>query len=117
MIEKRLPCPFTRQCFPFTSFEDGHFDAIYCIDLIAELPEELHRLALSELARLLTLDGKLVISSELENGAKQRFESLVQTEFVIEKRICSYENYFYKLFCKERCNHLILVAKKKRLSI
>ena len=118
VVPKELGVKFVQECFPYTSLPDDYFDVVYCIDLIAELPENLYRLALSELARIMKREGKLVVSSEMDtktNEACRYFRSLVRTEFVIEKEEASYLPFRKLLFGDAACTHLTLVASKKSL--
>lgn len=120
IVPKNLGVKFVQECFPYTSLPDGYFDVVFCIDLIAELPENLYRLALSELARILKPDGKLVISSEMDRktrGASSYFCSLVRTEFMIKEEYPKYRNFLERLLFRDSCSHLIVVADKKRLGV
>lgn len=119
-VPKNVGTKFVQEFFPYTTLPDSYFDVAFCIDLIAELPESLYRLALSELSRILKPDGVLVISTELDTktrGASGYFCALVETEFKIQEEHPKYRNFLKKLLFRDSCQHLTLVAEKKRVSI
>ena len=123
-LEKQ-PVETKRQCFPYLDFKDRSFDTIICTDVIAELDPELHRLALSEIARLLKPDGWLVVSSPLDCrtvAPGDRFKALVATEFkIIEEsgRHLRFGSFVEKitevLLGDGGMTHLTLLAQKKAL--
>lgn len=75
--------------FPFLdNFVDEGFDLFICTDVLAELPRALHRLALSELSRLIHREGCGLISTAIDiysEDALECFFSLLSTEFDIEQ--------------------------------
>lgn len=91
---KRLPLPnLVQACFPYTKLEDNTYDLIVAANLIAELPEPLHRLALSEIARLLVPNGTALLSTPIDiysDDALPRFLALVETELEITHLIPSH---------------------------
>ncbi|MCP5469960.1 MAG: hypothetical protein H7A36_05595 [Chlamydiales bacterium] len=113
------------EVFPFTSLPDGEFEAIACLDVIAELDTELYRLALSELARLLQPEGWLVCSTSLDTQTLEpaaHFKALIETEFVVKKIVKRYLRFgrFFErateiFFKNSGCSYVTLVAQKKRL--
>ena len=86
---------------PYTKLEDNAYALVLATDLIAYLPETEHRLLISELARLIKLDGTLVISSPIDidsEDAASRFLSLIHTEFNIEEIIPSHHALWIRLW-------------------
>lgn len=78
---------------PYLTLDEGVYDVVLAANLIAEVPEPLRRLALSQFAVLLKPEGVAVISTPLDIDAEDalpRFLSLVQTEFTLEAIIVSY---------------------------
>ena len=119
------PFESVQECFPYTSFPDGAFDGVLYLDQIGTLDEELHRLALSELARLLKPGGTLICSTPLDVQTLSPalyFKALVKTEFqIVEEhaRYLRFGSFFERvaeIFLKESCcTHLTIVGKKKIL--
>ncbi|MCH9609882.1 MAG: hypothetical protein S4CHLAM45_13920 [Chlamydiales bacterium] len=95
---------------PYLNFPDHSFEGVILTDVLAELPEHLFRLALSEVARILEPEGHLICSTSLEKrsyDAKERFLKLIQTEFdlvVVEKSRTLF-------FFSER--HVVLIGRKR----
>ena len=80
----------------------------------------LHRLALSELARVMHGDGWLVIGSEMDTqtrGPADRFRALIETEFAIHAIEASYRFRWERWFFPGRCSYLMVVAQKKRFGL
>lgn len=78
---------------PFLTLEEGVYDVVLAANLIAEVPEPLRRLALSQLSVLLKPSGTAVISTPLDMKAEDalpRFLGLIQTEFTLESVILSH---------------------------
>lgn len=76
--------------FPFTKLPDSSFDTVLCLDVLAYIEPIWHRLAMSELARLVTADGWVHISSPLDLHARDALPLLlkqVTTEFVVVKSV------------------------------
>ena len=93
---KRLHLPdvtLIQDYFPHTKLADGAYDLIVAANLIAELPESERRLAVSEIARLLTRTGTAVVSTPIDihsDDALVRFITLLETEFDIDRLIFSH---------------------------
>ncbi len=107
--------------FPYLDYPDGSFQCLILADLIAELPQALHRLALSEAARLLEPKGYLICSTPLDRkseGAVAQFCQLINTEFEIMASHKSYP-YFERLsklfFGDEACSHIIIISHKRSI--
>lgn len=91
-------------CFPFLPFPDQSFDLVICHGLIAGLPAIYHRLALSELARLVPPHGQLVCTTRLDpktRDPERHFCQLVSTEFLIQRHHLG----FYQLW--EKVDHAL----------
>lgn len=84
---------------PYLPFNDESFDGLVLTDVIASIEPHLHRPTLSELARLLTREGWLMISTPLDlysTDADLLFLQLVQTEFEVIATTPSYHRlHFY----------------------
>lgn len=81
--------PFTQASLPNTSFPNESFDLVICTDVIAELDSKDHRIAFSELARILRPDGTLILSTPIDIysvDALEKFLWLTQTEFHIHEQ-------------------------------
>lgn len=86
---------------PYTKLEDMSYPLVMALDLIAELPEPDRRLLMSEMGRLVTKDGKVVISTPIDIDAEDavaRFLTLIETEFVIEDIIASFHSLWIRLY-------------------
>lgn len=71
---------------PHTRLNDNAYDLVVANELIAEIPQEEHRLFFSEIARLMKNDGMCVCSTELDIyslDAFERFLKLVKTELEV----------------------------------
>lgn len=71
---------------PITKLDEEQYDLVICTDLIAELFPQDYRLAMGEIARLMTKDGKALISTPLDIhslDALEKFLALLDTEFEI----------------------------------
>lgn len=89
-----------QDCIPSTSLKDDAYDLVVCLDLIALLQQDEYRLLISELARLVKRDGRVVCSSPLDfhtDEAFQKFYDLFETEFDIENCLLSYHSFYIKL--------------------
>jgi len=92
-----IPVTKIQECLPYLKLPDQTFDAILCLDVIAELQENLHRLLISEISRLLMSKGLLVCSTPLDLGswdAYSKFLQLLGTEFEILEIHSSYHRLF-----------------------
>ena len=93
---KRLHLPgvdFIQDCFPHTKLESGVYDLVVASNLIAEIPERERRLAVSEIARLLTPQGQAILSTPIDiysDDACLNFLALLETEFEIDTLVFSY---------------------------
>src|SRR5262249_32862287 len=79
---------YVKACAPYLPFSDASFEGVVCTDVIAKTPPPLHRLAVSELSRLLSRTGWAVISTSLDLAsidAYAKFLDLITTEFEVEK--------------------------------
>lgn len=111
-------------CLPYLKLPDSSYDLVIATDVIAELDEKLYRLALSELARIVTAQGKVLLSSYIDpkSDAIERFLELIQTEFEIDEMIPSYHRwgvYFEKIskiiFGLGGITHIFVWAHKRSL--
>lgn len=85
---------------PYTRLDDNTYPLVLACDLIAHLPATEHRLLISELSRLITRSGTLIISTPLDihsEDAAGRFLSLIHTEFDIEAIIPSHHALWIRL--------------------
>ncbi|SCA63492.1 hypothetical protein SCG7086_AS_00210 [Chlamydiales bacterium SCGC AG-110-P3] len=81
------------ECLPETSLSSATYDCVICADVIADLDSTDYRLLISEIARLVTHDGSVVISTALDlstEGALQRFLALLQTEIEVNSIVLSH---------------------------
>lgn len=86
---------------PYTKLEDNSYRLVMALDLIAELPDTDRRLLMSEMSRLVTSDGKVVISTPIDIDAEDaiaRFLNLIETEFIIEDIVASFHAFWIRLF-------------------
>jgi 2-polyprenyl-3-methyl-5-hydroxy-6-metoxy-1,4-benzoquinol methylase len=91
---------YVKACLPDLLFSDEHFDGLVFTDVIASIEPHLHRLTLSELARVLKKDGWLLISTPLDIDsldADTLFMQLVRTEFEIIETLSSYHRFHFHL--------------------
>lgn len=99
--DKDLPNLLPREDYvPNTLLADEEFDIVISTDLIAYLPADQFRLYFSELARIIRPNGFVVCSTAIDidsEDALQRFLSLSETEFKIEKSIFSYHALYIRL--------------------
>lgn len=99
---KNMQNDLFQEVLPYLSrFEDNFFDLVICTDVIAELPSSIHRLALSELARIMDPKGYLVFSTPLDIKSEDALEnllSLVETEFEIQEICLSYHRFIIGLY-------------------
>jgi 2-polyprenyl-3-methyl-5-hydroxy-6-metoxy-1,4-benzoquinol methylase len=82
-----------QDALPDTSLKDDTYHLAVCLEVIAELPREDHRLFFAELYRLIKPDGKILCSSSIDiysEDALQRLMELAQTEFEIAQVVYSY---------------------------
>ncbi len=109
---------------PYLDSADGTFFCAICTDVLAELPQFVHRLALSELSRILQPGGYLVCSTQLDQktyDAKECFEKLICTEFDLIAERVSYAPLFFSetigriIRGDGGASHVILIAKKRAL--
>lgn len=85
---------------PQTTLDSDAYDIVLGLDLIAYLEKPEYRLFFAELARLVKLDGIVIVSTPIDiysEDALQNFVELVETEFNIEDHSLSYNNYFIRL--------------------
>jgi len=115
---------------PHTTLESDDYDIVLGLDLIAYLNRDEYRLFMAELARLVKLEGFVLVSTPVDidsTDALQNFADLVESEFNIEKCHFSYHSYMIRL-CRffEAPNGFVQASKdlsfyeselKKRFSI
>jgi 2-polyprenyl-3-methyl-5-hydroxy-6-metoxy-1,4-benzoquinol methylase len=92
-------CPI-QDAMPITSLEDNHYDFVVCMEVIADLPKEDHRLFFSELNRLIKPTGRVLFSTGIDiytGGGLENLLELMQTEFDIEASIYSYHRFYIYL--------------------
>lgn len=71
-------------CLPDTQLPDKTYDLAICTDVIADLDEKMHRLLLSEMARLVHQEGLCLFSSEVDprfSDSITRLHQLFSSEF------------------------------------
>lgn len=89
-----------QDCLPNTALNDNAYDAVICTEVIAYLRQDEYRLLMAELARLVKADGAVICSTGLDINTENpldRFASLAETEFTIEKWIVNYHLLLIKL--------------------
>lgn len=89
-----------QDAMPETGLPDLFFDLVLCLEIIAELPKEDHRLFFAEAARLLKPEGYLVCSSAIDidtEGGVEKLIELALTEFDIVEERESYHALYIKL--------------------
>lgn len=126
-----------RAVLPLTRLPENAFDLVIASDVIQDLPPRDHRLFLSELARLVTRDGCVFASTEVDvysRDALHRFLELCQTEFEIQAvefshhrllchfgriqshRLCLYlEKLSRMIWSEQAISHVAWVGRRKRL--
>lgn len=117
---------------PYTTLRDYNYDLVISTDVIAYLPQHEHRLFMNEAARILKREGQFICSTPLDTDSEDAFEcfqTLVETEFIIEEQICSYHHLYNQLPFKSRklmlfletftgqMTHVIFKCRKKQLVI
>ncbi|MCB1113372.1 MAG: class I SAM-dependent methyltransferase [Chlamydiia bacterium] len=78
---------------PYAPLEEGVYDLVVAANLIAEVPKELRRLAMSQIAGLVKTEGIVVISTPLDVNSEdvlELFLGLVMTELEIESVVVSH---------------------------
>lgn len=84
---------------PNTMLKDDAYDLVISTDVIAFLNPEQYRLYFSEMSRLMHSEAFVVCSTPVDihsEDAVQRFASMVETEFTIEKWILSYHSLYIR---------------------
>jgi 2-polyprenyl-3-methyl-5-hydroxy-6-metoxy-1,4-benzoquinol methylase len=82
-----------QDAMPTTNLNDQSFDAITCMEVIADLPPQDYRLFFAELARLIKPQGYILCSTPIDiksEGGAQRLLSFAQTELEIIDSVISY---------------------------
>lgn len=101
LLQQCVPQIICKQAYiPYLPFTDESFDGIVFTDVIASIESHLHRLTLSELARLADRDGWLLISTPLDLyslDADVLFLQLVETEFEVIDTVSSYHRLHFHL--------------------
>lgn len=72
---------------PYTPLQDGHYDLVLGLDLLAHIPQEEQRLCVSEIARLASPEGIIMLSTDLDiytDEALAKFLYLAGTEIQID---------------------------------
>lgn len=101
---------------PNTKLPDESYDLVISTELIAYLHPDQYRLFFSEMARLVKSDGSVICSTALDiysDDALERFSSLVDTEFKVEKWVLSYHSLYIKLRHFLKMPSKFLRAKKE----
>jgi 2-polyprenyl-3-methyl-5-hydroxy-6-metoxy-1,4-benzoquinol methylase len=89
-----------QDCLPKTRLEDDFYDIVICTDVLAYLPPQDHRLLMLELSRIVKKDGYVICSTALDIHSEEPieiFQSLLNTEFIIENTILSYHSMHIKI--------------------
>lgn len=89
-----------RYALPITPLVDDTYDLVVCADVIAEIPSQDHRLALSELSRTVKRDGWVVTSTAIDiysEDALEQFVALNETELQIVDSASSYHAWSIRL--------------------
>lgn len=100
---KGLPSPdiaLIQDCLPSTSLADEAYKLVVCTDVIGYLDPNEYRFLFSELARLVSSDGHVVCSAELDIDTEdplQHFAALAETEFTFDAWYFSHHRLFIKL--------------------
>lgn len=84
---------------PKTILRDDAYDLVLAMELIAYLDPDDYRLFFSELSRLVKFKGYVIVSTSLDidsEDALQKFASLAETEFKIEKWVFSYHRFYIR---------------------
>jgi 2-polyprenyl-3-methyl-5-hydroxy-6-metoxy-1,4-benzoquinol methylase len=74
------------ECFPFTRLRSHSYEAVYLLELIADIEPSLHRIGVSELARICHKQGYVILSTALNRKSPDALDHLLrilQTEFDI----------------------------------
>lgn len=106
---------------PRSLLDDSSFDLVLCCDVLAHLPLRDHRLLMSELARLVSKEGWILLSTPLDirsQDSLQSLDALAQTELDICGYHLSYHSHFIKiqrlLSLPLRMKELASSSKKQR---
>lgn len=84
---------------PFTKLKDDHYELVVCTDVIAELDQKNLRLGISELARIVSPSGSVLITTPLDiysDYPLEIFLKLVETEFTVEECVVSHHSIFIR---------------------
>lgn len=105
---------------PYTHLEDNLYDLVVCTELIAELPENEHRLFFSELCRLVKQNGKVVCSTSLDiysENPLEKFHQLAETELITDPWLLSYHYLYIKFVYFFETPKRWILAKQERNQI
>jgi 2-polyprenyl-3-methyl-5-hydroxy-6-metoxy-1,4-benzoquinol methylase len=100
IMHHHVQVTFYHACLPYIALFNDTFDGVILSDVIAEIDPSLHRLALSEVARLVKSDGWVLFSTPLDltsEDARQKFLQLIHTEFEIDGIVESYHRLYIVL--------------------
>lgn len=89
------------EALPIVDLPDDSFDGVLCLNVIAELESQDHRLSMAEMCRMMKREGYVVVSSDLDMdtmGAKDLLEELFCTEFKVIASRMSYHGFYLKFF-------------------
>lgn len=89
-----------QDCLPNTSLNDNAYDVVVCTEVIAYLRQNEYRLLMAEMARLVKSGGFVVCSTPLDINTENpldRFATLAETEFTVDKWIVHYHLLLIKL--------------------
>lgn len=73
---------------PYTPLQDGDYDLVLALDLLAHIPQDEQRLCVSEIARLCAPNGTIILSTDLDiytDDALSKFLYLTGTELAIDQ--------------------------------
>lgn len=89
-----------QDAMPMTSLEDGRYNLAVCMEVIADLPKDDHRIFFSELNRLIKPTGRVLFSTGIDiysQGGLEKLLELIQTEFDLVASIYSYHRSYIRL--------------------
>lgn len=85
---------------PLTKLPDDNYDLVLALDLIGYIPQKEHRLFISELTRLVKLEGEIICSTSFDINTEdplQNFAQLAETELMISHWVFSYHRLFIRI--------------------
>ncbi|HRD56386.1 MAG TPA: methyltransferase domain-containing protein [Parachlamydiaceae bacterium] len=116
--EKKLENFRTFQDYiPKTTLESDFYDLVLALEVIAYLNKDEYRLFFAELARLVKLEGIVIVSTPIDiysEDALQNFASLAESEFDILEWKLSYHNYYIRLLKTLEAPAIFVKASKDK---